>query len=184
MEKALFVLFLVLLLRFLQTEEKIMNIYDFSLENISGEMINLSDYEGKVIMVVNTTRKCGFTYQYEGLENLYKKYKDQGLVILGFPSNDFLKQEPGTNSEIAQFCKIDYGVTFPMFSKISVKGKKIHPLYSFLTSKKSDHDFGGKISWNFNKFLISKDGRIIARFVSKVKLENKRIIKEIEEALK
>lgn len=154
------------------------------MEYIKGDSIKLDEYKGKVIMIVNTASKCGFTYQYDGLEKLYQDYKDQGLVILGFPANNFLKQEPGTNEEIASFCRLNYGVTFPMFSKISVKGKDIHPLYEYLTSKDVGHNFGGKVSWNFNKFLIGKDGKIINRFGSKVKPEDEKIVKAIEEALK
>jgi len=115
-------------------------------------------------------------------KKINQDYKDQDFVILGFPANNFLKQEPGTDEEIAEFCRINYGITFPMFSKISVKGKNIHPLYEYLTSKRSGHEFGGKISWNFNKFLISKDGKIINRFDSKVQPENVKIMNTIEEA--
>ncbi len=166
------------------TEEKIMqSVYDFTMENIRGEAVQLSQYKGKVIMIVNTASKCGFTYQYEGLENLYQTYKDSDFVILGFPANNFLKQEPGSNEEIAEFCRINYGVTFPMFSKISVKGKDIHPLYEYLTSKKTNPEFSGSISWNFNKFLISKEGKIIDRFGSREKPESEKIIAAIEKAL-
>ena len=161
-----------------------MSIYDFTMTGISGEEIKLDEYKDKAILIVNTASKCGFTYQYDGLEKLYETYKDSGLVVLGFPANSFLKQEPGSDEEIANFCRLNYGVTFPMFSKISVKGKDIHPLYDYLTSKKSGHEFGGKISWNFNKFLISRDGKIINRFGSKVKPGSDKVIKAIEEALK
>jgi len=165
-------------------EEKIMNnIYDFTMKDIKGDSVNLADFKDEVILIVNTASKCGFTYQYEGLEKLYETYKDSGLVVLGFPANNFLKQEPGSDEEIASFCSLNYGVTFPMFSKISVKGKDIHPLYEYLTSKEADHEFGGKISWNFNKFLISRNGKIINRFGSKVKPESEKIIKAIEGAL-
>ncbi len=115
-------------------------------------------------------------------KKINQDYKDQDFVILGFPANNYFKQEPGTNEKIAEFCRINYGITFPMFSKISVKGKNIHPLYEYLTSKRSGHEFGGKISWNFNKFLISKDGKIINRFDSKVQPENVKIMNTIEEA--
>ena len=131
------------------------SIYDFTMDNIKGEPVELSQYKGKVVLIVNTASKCGFTYQYDGLEELYQTYQDSGLVILGFPANNFLKQEPGTNEEIAEFCRLNYGVTFPMFSKISVKGEDIHPLYQYLTSKETNPEFEGNISWNFNKFLIS-----------------------------
>ena len=151
--------------------------------DIKGDTLQLSKYAGKELLIVNTASKCGFTYQYEGLEKLYKTYKDQGLVILGFPANNFLKQELGSDEEIATFCRINYGVTFPMFSKISVKGKDMHPLYKHLTSKETNPEFGGKITWNFNKFLISKEGKIINRFGSRDKPESKKIIQAIEGAL-
>lgn len=159
------------------------NIHNFTMDNIQGEPVELNQYSGKVILIVNTASKCGFTYQYDGLEELYQKYKEQGFVILGFPANDFLKQEPGSNEEIAEFCRLNFGVTFPMFSKISVKGKGIHPLYEYLTSDDSGHEFGGKISWNFNKFLISKEGKVIDRFGSKQKPESEKIIEAVEKAL-
>ena len=183
MKKMFLLLALIIMTNLIHSEEEVMSIYDFTMKDISGNEVKLDEFKDKVILIVNTASKCGFTYQYEGLEKLYKTYKDSGLVILGFPANNFLKQEPGTDNEIAEFCRLNYGVTFPMFSKISVKGKDIDPLYEYLTSKKSDHEFGGKISWNFNKFLISKDGEIINRFGSKVKPESDKIIKAIEEAL-
>jgi len=175
---------LLVVLTTIQAEEQAMNsIYDFTMVNIQGDTLKLTEYAGKVLLIVNTASKCGFTYQYEGLEKLYETYKDQGLVILGFPANNFLKQEPGTDKEIASFCQINYGVTFPMFSKISVKGKDMHPLYQYLTSKATNPEFSGKITWNFNKFLISKDGKIINRFGSKDKPESDKIIQAIEKAL-
>jgi glutathione peroxidase len=168
----------------LTTEEAAMpSFYDFTMDNIKGESVELSQYKGKVILVVNTASKCGFTYQYDGLEELYQSYKESGLVILGFPANNFLKQEPGTNEEIAEFCRLNYGVTFPMFSKISVKGNDIHPLYEYLTSKETNPEFEGNISWNFNKFLISRSGKIIARFGSREKPQSDKIIAAIEKAL-
>ncbi|MDP8269100.1 MAG: glutathione peroxidase [Candidatus Tenebribacter davisii] len=184
MKKIVLLFVLMIMIILIHSEEKAMSIYDFIMEDISGNEVKLEGYKGKVILIVNTASKCGFTYQYEGLEKLYETYKDSGLVILGFPANNFLKQEPGSDEEIATFCRLNYGVTFPMFSKISVKGKDIHPLYDYLTSKESDHEFGGKISWNFNKFLISRDGKIINRFGSKVKPGSDEIVKAIEGALK
>ena len=175
---------LLIVITALQAEEQNMNnIYDFEMMSIQGNTLKLSEYIGKVLLIVNTASKCGFTYQYEGLEKLYETYKDQGLVILGFPANNFLKQEPVTDEEIANFCRLNYDVTVPMFSKISVKGKTMHPLYQYLTSKETNPEFGGKISWNFNKFLISKEGKIINRFGSRVKPESEKIIQAIEEAL-
>ena len=132
--------------------------------------------------MVNVAGKCGFTPQYEGLQKLYEKYKDDGFVILGFPANNFLHQEPGTNEEIKTFCRSNYGVTFPMFAKISVKGKDQHPLYKYLTDKKA-HDFGGKIGWNFTKFLIGRDGQIKARFSTKTKPEDETVVAAIEKEL-
>ncbi|MDP8201429.1 MAG: glutathione peroxidase [Candidatus Tenebribacter burtonii] len=183
MKKIVLLFILMIMINLIHSEEKAMSIYDFTMEDISGNEVKLEGYKGKVILMVNTASKCGFTYQYEGLEKLHETYKDSGLVILGFPANNFLKQEPGSDEEIATFCRLNYGVTFPMFSKISVKGKDIHPLYEYLTSKEADHEFGGKISWNFNKFLISKDGKIINRFGSKVKPGSEKIINAIEDAL-
>lgn len=159
-------------------------IYDIEVTTISGTPVKMEHYKGKTLLIVNTASKCGFTGQYEGLQKLYETYQDQGLVILGFPSNDFLKQEPGSNEDIAGFCKINYGVTFPMFEKISVKGKQQHALYAFLTSKETNPEFAGKISWNFNKFLIAKDGTVINRFGSRTAPEDQSLVDAIEGALK
>ena len=156
------------------------NFYDIEAKTIDGEAVKLEQFKGKTLLIVNTASKCGFTGQYDGLQELYETYKDRGFVILGFPSNDFLKQEPGSNEEIASFCKLNYGVTFPMFEKISVKGDAQHPLYQFLTSKETNPEFSGKISWNFNKFLISKDGQIINRFGSRTKPSDKKLVEAIK----
>jgi len=163
------------------TEEKSMiGFYDIQVEMITGVPIKLEAYKGKTLLIVNTASRCGFTGQYDGLQKLYETYQEKGLVVLGFPSNDFMKQEPGTNEEIQTFCKLNYGVTFPMFSKISVKGKEAHPLYRYLTSEEANPGFGGKISWNFNKFLISKDGITVARFGSRTNPDDPELIKAIE----
>jgi glutathione peroxidase len=138
--------------------------YDYRLDDIDGKPVGLDQFRGKVVLVVNTASRCGYTYQFEGLEVLYKQYADRGFVILGFPSNDFLGQEPGTNQEIKQFCTLSYGVSFPMFARIKVTGRGMHPLYRYLTEKNTDPRFAGPISWNFNKFLIGRDGSIVARF--------------------
>ena len=159
------------------------SLYDFEVETISGEKIRLSDYQDKVLLIVNVASKCGFTPQYDGLEKLYQEHKEKGLVILGFPANNFMNQEPGTNEEILSFCRLNYGVTFPMFSKISVKGKDIHPLYDYLTDKEKNPQYGGKISWNFNKFLISREGNIINRFGSKTKPDDKKLVEAVISAL-
>jgi glutathione peroxidase len=160
-------------------EEK--SVLEFKVKDIDGKDVNLSDYKGKVILIVNVASKCGLTPQYEGLESLYEKYKDKGLVILGFPANEFGSQEPGTNAEIKQFCTGKYNVTFPMFSKIVVKGEGIHPLYQFLTSDKTNPKYAGEIKWNFNKFLVDRQGNVVARFEPKTTPEE--CEKTIAEAL-
>jgi glutathione peroxidase-family protein len=159
------------------------SIYDFTMKDIDGNDRSLAVYTGKVVMIVNVASKCGFTGQYAGLEKLYLKYKDRGFVILGFPANNFLGQEPGSNEEIRQFCSLTYNVTFPMFSKISVKGDDLAPLYRFLTDKTTDPEHGGSITWNFNKFLIGRDGKIINRFGTRTPPEDKDLISAIESAL-
>lgn len=158
-------------------------VHDFALKNIEGQEVKLSTYKGKVALLVNVASKCGYTPQYEGLQAIYTKYQDKGFVILGFPANNFMGQEPGTNEEIKTFCQTKYNVSFPLFAKISVKGDDIHPLYQFLTSKETNPDFGGDITWNFNKFLVDKNGKIIARFATKEKPEGEVITKAIEQAL-
>lgn len=159
------------------------SIYDIEVQDITEKPVKLSEYRGKVLIIVNTASKCGFTGQYEGLEALYKKYKDKGLVVLGFPSNDFLKQEPGNNSEIQSFCTLNYGVTFPMFAKIAVKGSEQHPLYAYLTSSRTNPETAGKVSWNFNKFIISRDGKLSARFGSRTKPNDEKLLKAIVQML-
>jgi glutathione peroxidase len=159
-------------------------IYDFIMKDIDGHDVKLEQYRGKVVLIVNVASKCGFTPQYAGLQKLYLKYKDQGLYVLGFPANNFLSQEPGTNEEIKNFCSINYDVTFPMFAKISVKGQDKHPLYRFLTEEATNPEFAGEISWNFNKFLVDRSGTIIARFGSKVKPEDEQLTTAIDKALK
>jgi glutathione peroxidase len=160
------------------------SIYSFSLKDIEGKEVSLDQYRGKVLLLVNVASKCGLTPQYEALQKVYMKYKDQGFVILGFPANNFAGQEPGSNEEIKSFCSLNYGVTFPLFSKISVKGSDIHPLYRYLTDKETNPQFGGEIKWNFNKFLIDKNGKVIARFEPQVKPDNEQVIQAIESALK
>lgn len=178
-----------------------MSIYDYKVKNISGKEVSLSQYQGKPVLIVNVASKCGFTPQYEGLEKLYKTYKDQGFVILGFPCNQFLAQEPGSADEITSFCKVNYGVTFPLFAKIDVNGAKADPLYTYLENAapfqgyELDKDAGkvihkvvsenypenlegNGIKWNFTKFLVSKDGKTIQRFESSVTPE------ELESAVK
>lgn len=159
------------------------SIYEFDVLDIDGHDVSLSKYKGKVVMIVNTASKCGYTPQYKGLQAIYDKYKDRGFVILGFPANNFGGQEPGSNAEIKDFCTLRYKVSFPMFAKISVKGEDQDPLYTYLTSKKSNPKFGGEITWNFNKFLLNDKGEIIARFASKETPESPEVTKAIEKAL-
>ncbi len=159
------------------------NIYDFEPQLIDATVQKMSDYEGKVLLIVNTASKCGFTKQYEGLQKLYDDYKEQGFAVLGFPANNFMNQEPGENDTIAQFCRLNFGVSFPLFAKLSVRGKNIHPLFDWLTSKTENPEYAGKVTWNFNKFLISKDGRLIGRFGSRVEPSDPELIKAIKEAL-
>lgn len=156
------------------------SIYDFKVEDINGDEFDFNSLKNKVVLIVNTASKCGFTPQFEGLENLYKKYKDQGFTIIGFPCNQFGGQDPAENSEIASFCQLNYGVTFPMMAKIKVNGKEEHPLYTYLKSQQGGI-LGERIKWNFTKFLISREGEVVARFAPKTKPEE--IEGEIEELL-
>lgn len=160
------------------------SVYDYTLNSIDGKPTPLSQFKGKVVMLVNVASRCGFTPQYEGLEALYKRYADQGLVIVGIPANNFGGQEPGTNAEIKTFCKSKYSVTFPMMAKVSVKGADQTPLYQFLTGEQTDPKFAGDIKWNFTKFLINKDGKIVDRFEPKVTPEDPQVISAVEKQLK
>ena len=158
------------------------SIFNFTMNDIDGNPVPLEKYRGKVILLVNVASKCGLTPQYKGLQTLYSDYKDNGFIILGFPANNFLRQEPGSDTEIKSFCSLNFGVEFPMFSKISVKGKKQHSLYRFLTSKVTNPEFPGKIRWNFEKFVFDKQGKLIGRFHPKVKPLDVRIKSLIENA--
>lgn len=160
------------------------SVYEFTLNSINGQPAPLAAYKGKVLLMVNVASKCGFTPQYEALEGLFEKYKSQGLVVVGFPANNFLGQEPGTNNEIKDFCERTYHVKFPMYGKISVKGDDKAALYHYLTEKQTNPAFGGEIQWNFTKFLIGRDGAIIARFEPAVKPDSPEVITTIEKALK
>lgn len=160
------------------------SIYDFTLKDIDGNDVKLDKYKGSVVMIVNTASRCGYTPQYEGLQKIYDQYKDRGFVVLGFPANNFMGQEPGTEKEIKDFCTLKYNVTFPMFSKISVTGTDQHPLYGYLTNKATNPEFPGDISWNFNKFLIDKNGKIVGRWGSKDKPEDAAVTNLIEAQLK
>ena len=136
------------------------SIHQFKVADIYGNIFDFSQLKGKKVMIVNTASKCGLTYQYEALQKLYSQYKDLNFVVIGFPSNDFLWQEPGSNDEIIDFCEQNYGVTFPMMSKITVKGTKKHPIYQFLTQKSKNNYRDSRVTWNFQKYLINKEGRI------------------------
>jgi glutathione peroxidase len=160
------------------------NVYDFTLDALNGTPIPLANFKGKVILMVNVASQCGYTPQYEGLQALYVKYKDKGLVIAGFPANNFGEQEPGTNQEIGAFCRSKYGVTFPMFAKISVKGADQAPLYRFLTDKTANPKTGGEIQWNFTKFLVDRNGKLIERFEPGVEPQSAELVSAIEAALK
>ncbi|MDD2564512.1 MAG: glutathione peroxidase [Salinivirgaceae bacterium] len=155
-------------------------LYDFTVASLEGEEVELAQYKGKKVMVVNTASKCGFTGQYEGLEKLYQTYKDQNFVVLGFPANNFLKQEPGSNEEIREFCTKNYGVSFPMMAKISVKGDDIHPLYKWLTNKVENKVLDSDVSWNFQKFLIDENGNVVQSIPPRTDPESKEIIDWIE----
>jgi len=140
-----------------------MSFYDYEAQKLNGDKIKMKEFEGKTLVVVNTASKCGLTPQYKGLENLYEKYKDDGLVILGFPCNQFANQESGTSDEIEEFCQVNYGVSFPMFEKIDVNGRNTHPVFKFLKRRLGGF-LGSRIKWNFTKFVIDKKGRPIKRF--------------------
>lgn len=159
------------------------SVYDFTLNSIDGQPAPISAYKGKVLLLVNVASKCGFTPQYAGLESIYEKYRDQGLVVIGFPANNFLGQEPGTNEEIKTFCSRTYNVKFPMYSKISVKNDDKAPLYQFLTDKSTNPEFAGEIKWNFTKFLVDRNGKIIARFEPGVKPDSPEVVSAIEKAV-
>jgi len=156
---------------------------DFTVKDIDGDDVSLSKYRGKVVLIVNVASKCGLTPQYEDLQRLHKRYAEEGLAILGFPANNFLRQEPGTNEQIKQFCSTEYGVEFDMFAKVSVKGRDTCELYRYLTSKKSNPEFGGGLKWNFTKFLLNRDGKAIARFGPRTRPSDFRVVSAIEAAL-
>lgn len=160
-----------------------MSLYDIPLTTLDGTPTTLGEYRGQVILIVNVASKCGFTPQYEGLQALYEKYADQGLTILGFPCNQFLFQEPGDADQIQSFCSTTYGVTFPLFEKLKVRGRGQHPLYKELVTAKDSTGKAGGVKWNFEKFLVSRDGEIIGRFRTKVTPEDPQLVNAIESAL-
>jgi glutathione peroxidase len=155
----------------------------FEVETIDGTRTNLAPYRGQVALVVNVASKCGFTRQYAGLQRLYETYRERGFTVLGFPSNDFKGQEPGTNAEIRQFCEQRFGVSFPLFAKIPVKGPGKHPLYAWLTDETLHPGLGGEVAWNFNKFLVGRDGKLLARFGSRTEPDAPELAEAIKKAL-
>jgi glutathione peroxidase len=159
------------------------SVFDFTLNTIDGQPAPLGAYKGKVVMLVNVASRCGYTPQYTALESIYEKYKDRGFVIIGIPANNFGAQEPGTNQEIKTFCQSKYSVTFPMMSKVSVKGDDKTPLYQFLTDKAASPKTGGEIQWNFTKFLVGPEGQIITRFEPAVTPDSPEVTGAIEKAL-
>ena len=158
------------------------SVYDFTLPSIDGQDAPLSQFKGKVLLLVNVASQCGYTPQYAGLESLYEKYKDQGLVVIGFPANNFGAQEPGTNADIKAFCTRKYKVTFPMYAKVSVKGEDKTPLYRYLTEE-ANSATNGEIGWNFTKFLVDRNGNVVARFESKVKPDDAGLVQAVEKGL-
>lgn len=164
-------------------EKEAKNVLDFEMDSLGGKPVSLKDYQGKVVLIVNTASECGATPQYRPLQRLHEKYQDKGLVVLGFPCNQFGAQEPGTAAEIREFCTANYGVTFPMFAKVDVNGDKAAPLYQYLTSKETNPQHSGKIRWNFEKFLISRDGQIVNRFGTAIDPDNAEVVQAIEAEL-
>ncbi|NNE93671.1 MAG: glutathione peroxidase [Verrucomicrobiales bacterium] len=167
---------------FAAEKKKAESVHDFTVENIAGEKVDLADYKGKVLLIVNVASKCGVTYHYDGMQRLHQYFGEKGLVVMGFPANNFGGQEPGTNDEIAKFCKSNHGVTFPMFAKVSAKGEDQAPLFKFLTTSKNP-DLEGDIGWNFEKFLVGKNGKLLRRFDSNTEPDDPEVVKAIEAAL-
>ena len=182
MFKQIFILLLTIILAAGAKEPAMQSIYDFNVKTIEGKETTLAPYRGKVMLIVNVASKCGYTPQYDGLQALYEKYQEKGLVILGFPCNQFAGQEPGTEKEIQNFCRVNFGVTFPMFAKIEVNGENTHPLYLYLKSEQPGILGTEAIKWNFTKFLVDREGNVVARFGSSTK--PKEIEAEIETLLK
>ena len=178
-----FTLFLIFCALSLGLSAQTTSIYNFNMDSIDGKPVNLGSFSGKVVLIVNVASKCGFTPQYAALEALYEKYKDKGFVIVGVPANNFMSQEPGTNEEIKTFCTNKYNVTFPMMAKVSVKGDGKDPLYTFLTDKTSDSQFGGDIKWNFTKFLFDRTGKPVARFEPATTPDSPEVTSAIQAAL-
>ena len=165
------------------TQTQARSIHEIELPRLDGKPAKLSDYAGKVVLAVNVASKCGFTPQYAGLQALNDRYADRGFIVLGFPSNQFFNQEPGSAEQIQEFCSLNYGVTFPLFAKLDVKGSTQHPLYAILTEVPDDAGKAGNVAWNFEKFLVGRDGRVMRRFRTKVVPEDSRLIEAIESLL-
>lgn len=174
------ILFLLISIITLMNSSEKENIYQFKVKDIQGENFDFASLKGKKIMIVNTASKCGLTPQYEKLEALYEKYKNKNFVIVGFPANDFMSQEPGSNEEIESFCKMNYGVSFPMMAKISVKGKDMHPVYQFLTEKSKNGLEDNKVEWNFQKYLIDENGHLVKVISPRVQPDDESITSWIE----
>jgi glutathione peroxidase len=171
---------LILTFSFDACSQDVKSIHEFTVETIDGHLISLSQFKGKKILIVNTASKCGLTPQYEQLEQVYQRFKDSNFVIIGFPANNFLSQEPGSNEEIESFCQKNYGVSFPMMSKISVKGKDQHALYAYLTKKELNGYSDNEVKWNFQKYLIDEDGKLVGVIDPKVKPDDDKIISWIQ----
>lgn len=171
-------------LLFISSAPKPKAIYDIKVNDIIGNKVSLSRYKGKVLLIVNVASKCSNTKQYADLQAIYEEYQDDGFVVLGFPANNFMNQEPGSDEEINRFCTSKYGVTFPMFSKISVKGKDIHPLYEYLTSKKENGKLDAPIKWNFQKFLVGRNGKVISYYKPTDRVKDSTIKKAIRKHVK
>ncbi len=156
------------------------SIHEIELPRLDGKPARLADYAGKVLLIVNVASKCGFTPQYRGLQELHDRYSERGFAVLGFPCNQFFGQEPGSAEQIQEFCSLNYGVTFPLFAKLDVKGSKQHPLYAILTQAPDDAGKAGNVGWNFEKFLVGRDGRVVRRFRSKTVPEDPKVVEAIE----
>ena len=178
-KKAVLLVALIFLCFQMQAQTKL-TIYQFKVQDLNGKTLDFATLKGKKILIVNTASKCGYTPQYKGLEALYEKYKNKNFVIVGFPANNFLWQEPGTNAEIATFCQKNYGVTFPMMAKISVKGNDMHEVYKFLTQKKLNGVLDSKVQWNFQKYLINEKGELEQMYLSGVEPTDAKIVNWIE----
>jgi glutathione peroxidase len=167
-----------------ESKDAVPEALNFKVKSLDGKDVELSKYDGKVVLVVNVASECGLTPQYKDLQAIYDQYKDQGLVVLGFPCNQFGSQEPGTEAEIKQFCTENYGVTFDMFSKVDVNGEKAAPLYKYLTALETKPKGAGKVSWNFEKFLLNRKGEVVARFEPQTKPDSTEVVSAIEKELK